>query len=471
MGPPRWRTQSQFDEFKKELSKTNFRLRDPLYESWIRDVKGTKSNIEVVCIDCKVVAKPQLGAFLKTWTSSCACNKKASVSTHPYYERVCTKLALSHYDFQPSVISFVDWQRIAITKNSKIPLCCSVCAVDCTPTISNFMAKGRAACLCTANMEIRRSTYYDHVKRVVEASRYVLVNVSNYEEWQRDMIDKNSAIVLECTTCRAKGSSSLSNFMKTKSSPCFCDGSLSTRSESYFERFSARVEHGRFASSVTTFPEWLATVNGCNSRIRLTCTMCECHVFPKLTDFMRGSAGRCDCSVQVSEARIRRFLDTVVSAHSGDWGVCAEFTFPKLCGTGGRPLKFDFAILKGPVVKLLVEVDGVHHFQRDFTYGSNSTNNAMEHDIAKELYATSNGIPIARIQSSVVHRNLFEWNRWLQGIATVAMEDAVGLGVYRLGSGYFCGEYQMLRQNMPEIRKTCVGPEVEGDCVDFPVHG
>ena len=94
----------------------------------------------------------------------------------------------------------------------------------------------------------------------------------------------------------------------------------------------------------------------------------------------------------------------------------------------------------------------------------------MEHDIAKESYAMSNGIPIARVQTSVVHRNLLEWNRWLQGIAIVSMEDAVELGVYRLGSGYFCGEYQMLRQNMPEIRETCVAPEVERFCVDFPVH-
>lgn len=391
-------------------------------------------------------------------------------STRPYYERVCTKLVLSQYDFQPSISSFVDWQRIVATKNSKIPLRCSVCGVDCTPTISNFMAKGRAACLCTANMDIRSSAYFDHVKRIVDASRYVLVNVANYEEWQRAMVDKNSAIILECTTCRARGSSSLSNFTRTKSSPCFCDGSLSVKSESYFDRFREQVEQGRFASSITTFPEWLCVVNGCNSRIALTCTACKCQVFPKLCNFMRGSAGHCNCSGQVSEARIQRFLDTIVNGHSGDFAVCAEFAFPDLLGTGGRPLRFDFAILKGSVAKLLVEVDGLHHFQRGWTYGANSTNNAMEHDISKELYAMSNGIPIARVQTSVVHRNLLEWNRWLQGIANVAMEDKIELGVYRLGSGYFCGEYQMLRQNVPKIDETCVAPEIEGHCAGFPVH-
>lgn len=471
MVPPRWRTRSQFEEFKEKLSKTNFRLRDPSYESWIRDIRGTKSNIEVVCVDCELIAKPQLGAFLKTWTSSCACNRRASVSTRLYYERMCTKLSLSQWDFQPSVSSFADWQRIATTQHSKIPLRCSVCVVDCTPTISNFMTKGRAACLCTSNMAICSSAYYDHVKRVVETSRYLLVNVSSYEDWQRDMIDKNSAIVLECTTCRAKGDTSLSNFMRTKSSPCFCDGSLSVKNESYFERFSALVEQGRFASSVTTFPEWLATVNSVQSHVELTCTVCKRQVFPKVHHFMRGSAGRCDCSVQVSEGRVGRLLDATVNGHSDDCTVHAEFAFSELRGIGGRPLKFDFAILKGSVVKLLVEVDGVHHFQRDWAYGTDSTNNALEHDLSKEVHAMLNGIPIARVQTSVVHRNLLEWNRWLQGIATAAMEDAAKLGVYRLGSGYFCGEYQMLRQNMPEIRETCVAPGVEGGCVDFPVHG
>lgn len=469
MGPPRWRSQSQFEEFKEKLSKTNFRLRDPSYESWIRNGK-TSSNIEVVCIVCEVIAKPNLWAFVKTWTSSCACNGKVSVSTRSYYERMCTKISLSKYDFQPSVRSFADWQRVAINKNSKIPMRCSVCMVDCTPTISNFMAKGRAACLCTANMKITSSEYFDNVKRIVDASRYELVNVANYEEWQRDVVDKNSALVLKCTICGATGSTALHNFMSKKSSPCFCDGSLSAKSESYFERFCARVEAGRFVSSITAFPEWILNVDDSNSRIALTCTVCKRQVSPKVCEFMRGSAGRCDCSGQVSEGRIQRFLETVMNGHSDEFAVRAELSLAGLCGIGGRPLKFDFAILKGSVVKLLIEVDGAHHFQRDWTYGTNKVNNTMEHDIAKELHAMSNGIPIARVQTSVVQRNLLEWNRWLQEIATVAMQDTAELGVYRLGSGYFCGEYHMLRQNRPEICQTCIAPEVEGHCVDCTVH-
>ena len=106
-------------------------------------------------------------------------------------------------------------------------------------------------------------------------------------------------------------------------------------------------------------------------------------------DFIQGV--RCPkCNQAKGEEKIYKFLVKM--------GLETKMQFKLKYCKNIHPLPFDFAIFKDDVLKVLIEYDGIHHFQPvDYFGGVKSFKERRKNDRIKNKYCKKNRIPLIRI--------------------------------------------------------------------------
>lgn len=127
--------------------------------------------------------------------------------------------------------------------------------------------------------------------------------------------------------------------------------------------------------------------------------MCEKgHEWESTVDNRTKGTGCRVCGESKGEQAIREWLDVNKVNYT------AQASIEGLCGIGGRPLLFDFALSTDNSVYMYIEYDGEQHFEprpfhgRDYASSCNQLEIQQEHDKRKNEWCEINNIPLLRIK-------------------------------------------------------------------------
>lgn len=105
-----------------------------------------------------------------------------------------------------------------------------------------------------------------------------------------------------------------------------------------------------------------------------------------------GEAKSCGCIHSLGEQKITQMLIKEGCEFA------TQYTFPDLIGTGGRRLRFDFAIFLNGKLDRLIEFNGLQHYQKPQGTWSNEWEKLIEHDKRKREYCKQHGIDLRIIK-------------------------------------------------------------------------
>jgi hypothetical protein len=126
-----------------------------------------------------------------------------------------------------------------------------------------------------------------------------------------------------------------------------------------------------------------------NNKEKLDIQCSQGHLYSATLDYFTSGCRCPECTESKAEALIRKYLT------SQNVSFLQECEFDGLIGSGGGSLRFDFAILQNSNVKLLIEYDGVFHFNN--VYDGSKLDLQKHHDKLKNEYCLRHGIPLIRI--------------------------------------------------------------------------
>jgi len=117
---------------------------------------------------------------------------------------------------------------------------------------------------------------------------------------------------------------------------------------------------------------------------------------------------------------------------------------PGILGVGGGQLSVDMAVIdtNSHEAVLFVEIDGGHHFKREF-FSSTKRNSTPEHDLKKEKL----GVPMLRVEQRTVEKWRMPLVEWLQTKIDLVTSGNFDSSVccYSDGKHYETGLYATLR--------------------------
>ena len=294
--------------------------------------------------------------------------------------------------------------------------------------------------------------------KLLESTKYTFDG--NWNDWPsivRASRGPKSKIPLRCRVCKLRCAVQMSNFVLRKTAQCLCSKRRGWKEEGGLKRLDEIVQHSRFV--------WEFVPNEAELdyylRLPLRCTKCGESSSPILVDFINGKAA-CACH-NTTELKVKRLIEAVVD-NRAEFTICTHVGGDGLVGVKGGRLTFDIAVYDDQGPACFVEVDGGHHFDPTFRYRKMVASRAaesMEHDIRKEVYAASQGVPMLRLDTDVVRKNKMTWNGWLQGRVTACLEGNLGPGIHRLGPSYATGPYALMRVGNQLIANTEYGPVVD----------
>ena len=128
------------------------------------------------------------------------------------------------------------------------------------------------------------------------------------------------------------------------------------------------------------------------ARWKCVCKYCGTVFIARGSNVRNGSTRSCGCVHSYHERTIAQLLQ--------ERGIefKREYTFPDLIGTGGRRLRFDFAVLQNGELSHLIEYNGSQHYTKVSGTWGEGYEVLVEHDKMKRLYCEEKGIRLITLR-------------------------------------------------------------------------
>ena len=384
------------------------------------------------------------------------------------YTKTLSKLNQSRFVLA-KLTSFALWHENVKDQNTSVTIRCTQCNSVFKLTLRSLNKhKQPFDRPCRCKNKTQSWEYYQRFLAIQNTSKYKATGIKSFEDWKTVVAQSGVFTHLDvvCQDCGFRGRPSLSTFITTGKSGCWCTGSVQTSSPEYFAYIKNMLKTTRFVLE-TTFDEWSTNVTNAHSRVCIRCKFCNATCTPVVNMIQCGRVG-CGCS-NVSERRVATFLAELLQ---DDFVIRRQGVLNDVRGPGKRLLNFDFLLLDGHDRPFMaIEIDGGHHFDPDFRYGyeDGTTRSTIKNDLIKELACMSTKIPMLRIESDVISKNAMAWNAWLQGVVTARINGELRLGIYRLArcQSYQSGMYHEVRKPYPKL-ETKHGIVVPASPIPFP---
>ena len=127
----------------------------------------------------------------------------------------------------------------------------------------------------------------------------------------------------------------------------------------------------------------------CDTKMNVTHNVCNHNYNVTPHHFINGGQRCPKCFASKGERIIKDIFD------SNNIKYIEQKEFDGLVGTGGNPLRFDFAVIEDNVLKYLLEYDGEFHYKP--INGKKALAKQQEHDRRKDNYCRDNCIELVRI--------------------------------------------------------------------------
>ena len=330
------------------------------------------------------------------------------------------------------------------------PSTCTICHFDGTLNINDFLTKGQLqGCHCNGAIRWSTEAGRQRLDHIVSQSRF------DWVDWPSRHCGIESAtsrMHLVCNICLGPTCPTVAQFVNgstgcARTSQCRIPRPQEWKHEASKQRLDELVANSRFEWK--HFDSRHDCIQGEDSRIELVCTVCGVTTTPTIGHFAGVMPVGCGCKNQ-TELSVLTFLNEVVAKYD-DVKVIHQYTDPVVVGMGNGVLKFDMAVCELDTPILFIEIDGGHHFDREYSYGGNSSskpNRAFEHDIIKEKHTIARSAAMARMEVVTVSTDKCNWKAWLKRLVCAAVDHSLSSGICRLSAGrhYINGPYVEMRK-------------------------
>ena len=341
-----------------------------------------------------------------------------------------------------------EWLVLKPNRGSRtaVPVTCTLCKMKGILNLNNFLKAGNLpVCICSPSWPLATPEKFELLFDRLQCTRYsVIIEVEEYVDM--NPCGASGTMPVRCIECGDDADIRISKFLYDGKLPtCFCTGKTKAGSSIGKRRLDALVEESRF--------EWydqtkrFKNVSDERSRLDLVCQVCDVRVAPTVSKMYAKKVG-CGC-LNSSELRVFDAVKLLVEPFSGVT-VVLKHRDDRLKGEGGGPLEFDIVALQNTRIVLIIEVDGGHHFDPDYSYGTGDSRprHTITHDLKKEMFAIEHGIPMLRLEQRTVESDSLSWESWLHDHVRGALTKQIPLNVYRMSSGsqYSSGLYEATRK-------------------------
>lgn len=446
-------SKERYVEVLKLLEPTTYRLQWSLDE-YIKSKPKASTKVPSVCIECKVKGFLHLHNLMSVGAfQACLCNKQLRWDSESGRDRLDTMIIESRFDWcDPSN------KPLKLKSDTILNLKCSICNENLNIQLLRFVHAQRA-CGCSN----RWSTFFGRARidALVEESRFDWKDFDNRHD---GIHDGKSRLQLVCSICTEEVSPEVQEFARKGRAQCGCEYAPAF-TQLGANRINKAVKQSRF--------EWpdgemkAGMLSGRLDHFQLVCGICKETVSATVQYLIHGRIGcgckngsELDCVRFIRDHCSRRGYDNLLTRHN--------YRFDNIRGHGNLPVQFDcvvFDLTAGGFKPILfVEVDGPHHFDRDFCYApnSNTRNRAFEHDVIREDFALNNSASMARIHWNLIKSNKGDWKGWLADKIDRTVSKNLDTAIYHaaLCHDYVSGEYARLRPGI------CIDSNVVKPIVD-----
>lgn len=261
-----------------------------------------------------------------------------------------------------------EFQEKYINRSTKIMCKHNVCGFEWKIKPGNFLSGKRCP-------QCNRPNYYRDTKQFKQEVHNL---VGNEYRVLGDYINAQTKIMMAHAYCDFEWGILPQHFLNGVRCPK-CMGVLKKNTEQFNQEIFNLVGD-----------EYVFLEDYINSLTKITCRHNECGHTWKIAPSNFLSGRRCpQCNESKGEQVIREYFEYQKVPF------IREYSFDKLVGVGGEPLRFDFAVFKNNDLQFLIEYDGEFHFEKQ--YKGDSFEDLQVHDSRKNQYCKSNNIPLLRI--------------------------------------------------------------------------
>lgn len=371
---------------------------------------------------------------------------KHTWSTLKGYERFLDALQRVHCVQSKGTDSWWWWRDHQPGNLSRVPIVCTRCHLELTPTLKEFIRAKRVACFCTGKVKWASRAGYDRIVAIVNASRFVARGqLCDFAQWRAWKPTAFSELQLTCSKCNVDVQCKLYTFVQNKGrARCDCNSFWCT--EPGRQRLLNAVAETRFEPIdwMTSAEAWAEHGVHAYSYIAIRCR--ECHVSPprtQLNRFMNLRSADCSCKYK-TELKVLQQCENM--AEPLGVAVQRQFYLPGCKSSKGWNMPFDIAIVRSGVPLLLIEIDGDQHFGTGRAPWASPE--VVRNDVQKESFAAAANVPLVRMYQPSIWNDEFEWRAH---VAIKMKESADGV----LSAGVYCQpECEVYREGVyAEARK------------------
>jgi hypothetical protein len=289
---------------------------------------------------------------------------KTQTRTHEEFKNIIYNLVKDEYSILGSYVK----------SEEKVKIRHNVCGYEYEVKPGNFINNNRRCPLCSEAKCGQRRTFpvEKFLERLNKAvgDEYCLVG---------DYVNTITPVLLKHKNCGQTFKCVPSQFLS--GSRCVYCGKMFYKSHEYLKNEVHQLVENEYSV--------LGEYKGSETKILMRHNKCGHEYMVKPANFLSGK--RCpNCKESGGEKCIKGYLK------ENNLNFVYQYSFPNL--KNKRPLKFDFAVLDGDNLKLLIEFDGPQHFKPVSLFGGDMAFlKQIKNDGMKERYCKDRNIPLLRI--------------------------------------------------------------------------
>lgn len=400
-----WRSDDGRRELDAALQGTSYRR---FSDQW------TASSLnDQVCIECTACGRNMmcnLQNVLKRKSAACFCTGKVPWASRDGWQHIRRKLEASKWDV-PSLSVFEEWEKLAPTAHTSLPIRCSECGIESSTTIDCLLSNKNngSRCLCSNSAPWKTNQGRQRLIALCDKVGVFVPSCAQSESmWQELDARFSTCISFQCIACNAIVESSILNLLQSEKIWCNCPGRKQLWStEDGRQRVLNFMKTTRFQplGILLDQHEWEKAHVVNTTRLDMECTKCNTATSStSLVTFMKTGGSGCKCLARMQHVVFEHCVAAFPHMH-----VVSE----QQVENKGH-LKYDIAMFSsppGPHPILAIEIDGIQHFEYPNPFHSTfaAFEKQKECDFRKNKLSTAMGVTMLRLDWRSVYHNHVDW--------------------------------------------------------------
>ncbi|NBO99418.1 MAG: hypothetical protein EBU90_04725 [Proteobacteria bacterium] len=349
-----------FDHVKKTIEQHGDTLLSTTYKNY-------RQPLEIVCHKCKYTYKQTFQCIQKGFwcTEDCKRNNYANKKASFGYKSYTVDDVNAYISDQGDTLISNEYKN----RKEKLEIKCGKCNKHFYMCFRSYKCDNQRCPSC----QVKKRTLSDNeFRHYVEERGDVLLS---------EYTNSRSKVTIFCTAC-SQEYSILGNQYRQGGGCRVC---AFNQQKLTYEEAQKRIE---------TYGDTLLSTDYTNTKtpLKIKCGLCK-SIFQK-TLSSKYTSGCTKCNATSLEKLIHKYLT------DNNYEYTTQHTFDNCRSKRGRLFRFDFYI---PNKNIIIETDGIQHFQVVKKYGAEWLDVIQERDIMKTQYCKDNDIKMIRICPKDIH--------------------------------------------------------------------